>query len=86
MTRNFKIFANQFVPFLAAHRAFGRYVSNFVDNFPHMHLDRFIDSTVIDCWILCAFNFDDTLEGLDFWVRMNKEWQAVVSTFNLHKL
>lgn len=81
MTRNSKIFIDQFIPFLVSHRAFDRYVSNFITGLHYVPLSRFIDTTVIDCWISCAFAFDNTPEGLDFWVRITKEWQAVARHF-----
>lgn len=81
MTRNSKIFVNQFIPFLFAHQAFDLYVSNFIVNFPCMPLNQFIDSTLVNCWITCAFVFCNTPEGFDFWNRMSKEWQSVARHF-----
>lgn len=81
MTRNSKIFVNQFIPFLVAHQAFDWYVSNFIVSFPHMPLNQFIDTVLIDCWISCAFDFYDVPEGFDFWTRLNKEWQSVARHF-----
>lgn len=81
MTRNSKIFVNQFIPFLVAHRALDWYVANFIASFPRMPLDQFVDTTVIDCWIVCAFDFDKTSEGHDFWFRLNNEWRAIARHF-----
>jgi len=81
MTRNSKIFVNQFIPFLMAHRAFDRYTSNFLASFPYLSLSRFIDVCEIAYWLDCAFDFADTPEGLDFWTRIHKEWQAVARHF-----
>lgn len=81
MTRNSKIFIDQFIPFLVAHQAFDRYFSNFTASFSRMPLNQFINTTVINCWISCAFCFDATPEGFDFWVRMNEEWQAAARHF-----
>ena len=81
MTRNSKIFANQFVPFLMKHHAFSQYISYYVANFPDTPLDWLIDTTSLNCWISCAFDFDDTPEGFEFWTRLNKEWLVVARHF-----
>ena len=81
MTRKSKIFVNQFIPFLVAHQAFDWYVANFIASFSRMPLDQFVDSTIVDCWIDCAFDFDDTFEGRDFWLRLNNEWRAIARHF-----
>lgn len=81
MTRNSEIFINQFIPFLVAHQAFDWYVSNFIASFSRMPLDQFIDTTSVECWLNCSFDFDDTPEGFDFWSLLNKEWQAAARPF-----
>lgn len=81
MTRNLKIFANQFLPFLAARQASDLYVSNFIACLDHRPLGEFVNSVSINCWIDCAFCFAETPEGVDFWARVHKDWQAVARHF-----
>ncbi len=81
MTRNSKIFAEQFVPFLVAHHAFGRYVSNYTASFPRLLLDRFIDTSSVGFWISFAFDFEDTPEGYGFWLRLHEEWHSIARHF-----
>lgn len=82
MTHIFKIFVSQFIPFLVARQAFDQYVLNFSASFFfRISLDEFIGTTEIDRWIKCAFKFEDTPEGFDFWMRINKEWQDIATHF-----
>ena len=77
MTRNFKVFIDQFIPFLASYDASNSHVSNFFASFSFLPLSLFIESTTADFWIEGAFTFAYTPEGHDFWSRVNKEWRSI---------
>lgn len=40
----------------------------------YMNFEKFITSTPLNSLISCAFDWDDTTDGNDFWRRLDKEW------------
>lgn len=73
--RSFNSFA-LFLQFLSSRKLFRKFVleldrQNFTDDFLSI-----INRINPECYLICAFSWDDALEGYDFWSQVDTDWSA----------
>ena len=65
----------KFKAFLKNHKAFGRY-NLYVDKLRNVKINDYLNSTKPLYFIIDAFDWWDTTQGVDYWDRLNDKWEA----------
>ena len=69
----------KFFMFLAEHKALGAYFAAFEKDCEQLGTDesKALNSLFLNSpqnWIISAFYWDNTMQGSDYWVRLNSLW------------
>ena len=69
----------KFFMFLAEHKALGAYFAAFEKDCERLGTDeaKALNSLFLNSpqnWIISAFYWDETMQGSDYWVRLNDLW------------
>ena len=68
-----------FVNFLKKHGAYEQYIANaMIDH--EATIAGIIERNDEMVWIGCAFDWENSQEGFDYWSVLDDEWQEVVKT------
>lgn len=78
---NFEL-AIQFMLFLKDYACLSSY-SKYIRSHRCCTVGRFLRTVSPELWVLGAFNYYDTVEGYDFWMKIDKKWNIVLHEFCL---
>lgn len=68
-----------FVNFLKEHGAYEQYIANAMTDHEET-IAGIMDRNIAEHWIDCAFYWENSQEGFDYWNVLDEEWQEVIKT------